>query len=1073
MADWNAIRAFISSVIAWPDSDEPGFANLQYSYVDKHSPGGKRAGKYPVSPGLPYRDPDQMLSRAGWINASGFNRDVWFCTSLQRETATSKNGKTIAKRSTSGALLQKSIWIDADVGPNDPKKYPTVEEALRAILEFQVKVGLPRPSAIVFSGSGVHVYWINKTPLTPQEWQPFASGLRHMLLANNVKCDAGLTTDIARILRLPGTFNHKYDPPKPVELSPLPLKLYDFERDLAIVKTFAGPVAQAPGHQAPSLFAEGVDPAIFRVKPVLSASIEPGLDAGIDKFSDSLVDPRPVFRRKEKGGCPFYYSAFKTGGIDHPQPLWNLAVLGTTFMENGSAIAHEISKGHAEYSTVDTQALYDRKMAERHDRGIGYPSCSTFEANGSKSCETCPLRGKGKSPLNIRPDPVTATVTPSMGQSPAAAQLNLPDGFDLDARGIICKVIEVTTKEGETLPPVTVPLFQCVLSNFRLRKDPGEFLEFTASADKGHSVEVSVSMGEVGGMGFVNYILKKRLLIDVKGEKYLKEFFLSIIGKMRTLAAAQTAVPFGWYEEGGELHGFAYGGTLYLDDGTERSAAITDLTLANKYTPKGTLDVWRKACATVTGRRRPELTSIVLLAFASPLLALNGKNTACLAAYGKASGAGKSSAARVGTAVWGHPLANKLTNRDTVNSIMGRLSKLRNLPFYWDEVKAQYKKKFSEVLTELDGGVEKHRMLSGSEHQEAGLFQLMLMYTGNASIVEFLRKENTDTVAPYMRVLEYGPVARINHGAGHMMDADAEILLNEMQRNYGHMGALYSKFLAVNLATIREEFRQKCNEIETKMEGGNTERYWYTTVAALSLAAKYAKQLGVDCDQAEIEEFQIKAYKENERLRNNYAPGGDQDNSEAALSGWLRARESNDRGIWTDRMWLSQGKPGKDFIVNRIHAPNSAQRNPQGPIVFRYATRTMVLIIEEKDFDKYLEEEFKISPNTVYHDLEKVYDMKSVRVKIMSGLPGDPAREYCKLLRIRPDTPLWDHMLSWTPPEEREEILASAKKEGDLIADAVEFGHIEPDAELVYDKNGVATPHSVAAAILRAKNARP
>ena len=50
-----------------------------------------------------------------------------------------------------------------------------------------------------------------------------------------------------------------------------------------------------------------------------------------------------------------------------------------------------------------------------------------------------------------------------------------------------------------------------------------------------------------------------------------------------------------------------------------------------------------------------------------------------------------------------------------------------------------------------------------------------------------------------------------------------------------------------------------------------------------------------------------------------HAPGGDQDNSEAALSGWLRARESNDRGIWTDRMWLSQGKPGKDFIVNRIH----------------------------------------------------------------------------------------------------------------------------------------------------------
>ena len=1074
MADWNAINAFIGAVIAWPGASDPGYANLQYSYHDKRSPDGKRNGKWPVSAGMPYRDISQMLSRAGWINTSGFNKDVWFCTSLQRETAVGKTGKTIAKRSAMGALLQKSIWIDADVDPSDPKKYDTVEEALRSILTFQKTAGLPRPSAIVFSGGGIHVYWISHTPLTPQEWQPFASGLRNMLLANNIKCDGGLTTDISRILRMPGTFNHKYDPPKPVELSPLPLKLYDFEKQLAILKSFAGPtVTPAAFKPTQSLFAEGVDPAAFKAgpNPLFKGLLqeEPGLEAGIDKFADNLVDPKPIFAKQIHGGCEFYRDAIKTKGANHTQPLWNLAVLGTTFMENGNAIAHEISKGHAEYTALDTQALYDRKMAERHDRGIGYPSCAAIEANGCSACKACPLRDKGKSPLNIKPPPVTATVTPQMGQSPAAAAVGLPDGFDLDHRGIICKVIELTTKEGETLPPNFIPLFQAQLSNFRLRKEPGEHLEFKATADKGHTVDVSVSMGEVGGMGFVNYILKKRLLIDVKGEKFLKEFFLSIIGKMRALMAAQTSVSFGWYEEDGKRRGFAYGGTLYMDDGSERDAAITDPNLSDKYKPKGSIDAWRKACATVTGRKRPELTSIVLLAFASPLLALNGKNTACLAAFGKDSGAGKTAASRVGTAVWGHPLANKITNRDTPNSIMGRLASLRNLPFYWDEVKDKYKAKFSEVLTELDGGSEKHRMTDGEHHQAAGMFQLMLMYTGNASMVEYLRKESTETTAPYMRVLEYGPVKRIDGGPGHMKNADAEILLDAMQRNYGHMGALYSKFLATNLETITEEFRLKCNEIEEKMVGGNSERYWYTAVAAISLAAKYASQLGVDCNQAEIEAFQIECYKQNFKHREAYAPGGDQDNSEAALSGWLRARESNDRGVWSDKMWLSQGKPGKDFIVNRIHSPTSASRNPQGAIVFRYATETMTLVIDEHDFDLYLQEVVKTSPMTIYNDMEKTYRMASGRIQIMSGLPSNAGREYVKILRIRPNTPLWDHMLQWTPAPERDLITARASAEAEMIADAIESGTLPLDADLVYDKNGLATPHSVAAAVMKAR----
>ena len=131
------------------------------------------------------------------------------------------------------------------------------------------------------------------------------------------------------------------------------------------------------------------------------------------------MNPAPIFAKQENGGCKFYRDAAANGGADLDQPLWNLSVLGTTFMENGNAIAHEISKGHRDYTKVDTQALYDRKMAERHDRGIGYPSCAAIKGSGCKSCATCPLLAKGKSPLNIRPE-VSAAENPAAGDNSQA-----------------------------------------------------------------------------------------------------------------------------------------------------------------------------------------------------------------------------------------------------------------------------------------------------------------------------------------------------------------------------------------------------------------------------------------------------------------------------------------------------------------------------------------------------------------------------------------------------------------------------------------------------------------------------
>jgi hypothetical protein len=101
-----------------------------------------------------------------------------------------------------------------------------LEDALKALILFREKHGLPPYSALVASGGGLHAYWISKTALTVKEWAPYAEGLRALLVTDKVVKDPGITTDVVRLLRVPGTFNHKTNPPKPVLLLNTPLVMY-------------------------------------------------------------------------------------------------------------------------------------------------------------------------------------------------------------------------------------------------------------------------------------------------------------------------------------------------------------------------------------------------------------------------------------------------------------------------------------------------------------------------------------------------------------------------------------------------------------------------------------------------------------------------------------------------------------------------------------------------------------------------------------------------------------------------------------------------------------------------------
>jgi hypothetical protein len=248
ITNWNAVSAFMGAVVPWPGlPQDPGWIAVPNGYVAKQLPGGRdpKTGKYPIGPGKAFKTVDTLISYAGWANTTDFIKDLFFCLSMQREVTIKKNSKGAdiiqAKRTAAGAIAVKAIWLDVDVGKENA--YADLKEALGAAIMFREAVGLPPFSAIVGSGGGIHLYWISDRALTPDEWSPYAEGLKALAAQHGLKCDLGVTTDIARVLRVPGSFNHKEGTPRPCQLFNVPLKQYDFNTALGFLRQIT-PIGQ-------------------------------------------------------------------------------------------------------------------------------------------------------------------------------------------------------------------------------------------------------------------------------------------------------------------------------------------------------------------------------------------------------------------------------------------------------------------------------------------------------------------------------------------------------------------------------------------------------------------------------------------------------------------------------------------------------------------------------------------------------------------------------------------------------------------------------------------------------------
>jgi hypothetical protein len=174
---------------------------------------------------------------------------------------------TTDNRKSENVVGSWAFIVDIDVGPDKAaagKGYATIDEALTALHEFCEKVGVPYPSIVVNSGTGVHAYWPFNEFLERDKWQAYAAKFKALMKAIGLKADPARTADIAGVLRVPGTFNYKYSPPRPVVVMSSTSELIELTVMLdaidAAIVTFAVVADTADANDAPESLASALVP---------------------------------------------------------------------------------------------------------------------------------------------------------------------------------------------------------------------------------------------------------------------------------------------------------------------------------------------------------------------------------------------------------------------------------------------------------------------------------------------------------------------------------------------------------------------------------------------------------------------------------------------------------------------------------------------------------------------------------------------------------------------------------------------------------------------------------------------
>jgi hypothetical protein len=752
-----------------------------------------------------------------------------------------------ASRKVADIKSLKSFFMDLDCG--EGKGFEDQSDALTRLRAFCAAANLPKPTVMVNSGRGLHVYWVLDFAIDYLEWAPIANALKRACITHNFPADPVVTADGARILRVPGTRNFKTDPPMFVAIIGHINETYPLHRFSSVLKREPLPALTLPESSR-------------EMSDEDRATMNNLLGNYTKKFSKILI------KTMEGKGCAQIDSAVRApASLGYPQ--WVDVISIAKHCEEGNVAVHNISKAHPDYDPVETD-----KVAN----SIRYPHlCSTFEVNNPAGCAGCPLKGKIKSPISLGMEVKEATEQDNIVhvpvEKPVSMELSAPA-----ADGLFEPASEEEELQTYVIPPYPYPYFRGANGGIYLRQKNKDGEEEELEVYHRDIYPVKRIRDPVSGAstllryhtkleGVREFVVPNTKLFsreDCRRElsfngivtlnpEMLLKYFTAWVKRMESVEKEEDAVSqFGWTPG---KDAFVVGSRKIKVRSIEDNPP-SPFTQAYfpALEPKGKLSEWVKATEFLNRPGFEPHQFMLGLSFGSPLMifapAING---AIFNLYSGKSGFGKSQAQFLGASVWGNHsgLVLKGTS-DTENMIWNRAEVYKNLPLYAEEVTNFTSEMASGFLYKSGEGTQKGRMSNAGQNREryrGSPWQLLVGLSSNATLGGKVSQKKASPQGELQRIIEIEIFKLLDDSAESNRQARE---FNELyQNNYGVACVPYIQKLLSNMVAAKKLVDTMSDKLVEAAGLGPQNRGWVaqaaTTLAGL-LIAKTIKLHNFDMD---------------------------------------------------------------------------------------------------------------------------------------------------------------------------------------------------------------------------------
>lgn len=766
---------------------------------------------------------EQFCEALDRIDFTQYN--YYFCISTLKSSSVEIKGKDRI-RVQQNMLFTRCFVLDVDIRPEKEGFYADIDSALKGVQDVCEALSLPQPT-IVNSGFGLHVYWPMADGVESEVWVKVARKFKKAieLIAPMLVADGSRVADSAGVLRIPNSFNLKSNPPTPVEV----IQTYSDFTDFGKLRLMLDRIAPDAGENKTTV------------------------DLGTTYIDYGATDLTQVMRK-----CNWVKGYMKNQAAAS-EPEW-YAMLGLAqYMEyknkegtllEREKIAHLLSKGHPDYDPEKTYLKYMQVIGAQN----GPTTCAKFQSVDPKRCQGCPFLNIVKTPLQVARIEAPATEAKTVettvideggNQTIETVVIPLPPKpyFRGETGGVFVRK-KVKTEEGfEDVIDRVYDYDMYPTKRLRTESTESEAMEIHLWLPKDGLKKFRLPTGHLAdGKKLTQFLSDKGVVSEFTKAPAMAKYLVDYVRHLQMEIAAEVEFSrFGWRDIFSAEPKFVLSDGYMLKSGAITSSGISPhlRDAAPNVSAVGSLTNWKRGFdvyRTIDGSDPYILAA--MLGFAAPLMPLTGYSGVMYNIVGD-SAAGKSTALKVMTSVWGKPNEGQLRTEDTDNAIFNFIGYLSNIPIAFDEVTKMDGDRLSTFVLAFTGGRGKMRATRDGQNRANDIYwDTIICSTSNVSLYDKLANARRGYTAEAMRVFELHVDKSDDSNKGKVDDA-----MKLLRDNYGHAGRIFMEYVIPRVAQIKPLIEKATTVIIKKGNLRNEERFWGALLACALVGGKIARDV--------------------------------------------------------------------------------------------------------------------------------------------------------------------------------------------------------------------------------------